>query len=79
MPMFCQFPFGHLCKSEGELASHSHIIYAGYGSQEGVEIDQPSTNRNSVWSNRRTSSVGGDQPHNTIQPVYGVYRYERVS
>ena len=65
--------------TEGELASHSHIVYAGYGSQKGEEIDQPLTNRNSVWSNRKTSSVGGDQPHNTIQPVYGVYRYERVS
>lgn len=28
---------------------------------------------------RETQNVGGDQPHNTIQPVYGVYRYERVS
>lgn len=26
-----------------------------------------------------TKTAGGDQPHNTIQPVYGVYRYERVS
>ena len=25
------------------------------------------------------SYTGNDEPHNTIQPVYGVYRYERVS
>ena len=25
------------------------------------------------------SYTGNDDPHNTIQPVYGVYRYERVS
>lgn len=26
-----------------------------------------------------TKTVGGDQPHNSIQPVYGVYKYRRIS
>ena len=60
-----------------ELASHSHIVYAGYGSQAGDELDQPLTNRNSVWSNRTTSSVGGDQPHNNMEPYKVVYIFMR--
>ena len=60
-----------------ELASHSHIVYGGYGSQDGDEIDQPLTNRNSVWSNRTTSSVGGDQPHNNMEPYKVVYIFMR--
>lgn len=60
-----------------ELASHSHIVYAGYGSQEGTEIDQPITNRNSTWNNRKTSSVGGDQPHNNMEPYKVVYIFMR--
>lgn len=74
-----QFPFGVGMLAEGELASHAHIVYAGYGSQEGTEIDHPITNRNSVWNNRKTSSVGGDQPHNNIPPLYGVNRFRRIS
>lgn len=60
-----------------ELASHSHIVYAGYGSQAGDELDQPLTNRNSVWNNRTTSSVGGDQPHNNMEPYKVVYIFMR--
>ena len=25
-----------------------------------------------------TDSFGGNQPHNTIQPVYGVYKFRRI-
>lgn len=60
-----------------ELASHSHTIYAGYGSQEGTEIDYPLTNRNSTWSNRETTSVGGNMPHNNMEPYKVVYIFMR--
>lgn len=65
--------------TEGEMASHSHITYSGYGEQEGAEIDFPITHRNSIWNNKKTSSIGGNQPHNNIPPLYGVNRFRRIS
>ena len=60
-----------------ELAAHSHVVFAGYGSQSSTEIDQPSTNRNSIWNNRQTSSAGGNMPHNNMEPYKVVYVFMR--
>lgn len=60
-----------------ELAAHSHTLLAGFGSTSSVENDNPLTNRNSVWSNRQTSSVGGNMPHNNMEPYKAVYIFMR--
>lgn len=75
--------------TEGELAKvNAPILYETLEgpvtiscSGDGVKVlNLP----NFAWEKNATganifASFGGDQPHNTIQPVYGVYRYERVS
>ena len=75
--------------TEGELAKvNAPILYENLEdpvtiscSGDGVKVlNLP----NFAWGkNARGTNIfasfGGDQPHNTIQPVYGVYRYERVS
>ena len=60
-----------------ELASHSHTLSTGYGSTSSTENDNPMTNRNSVSSNRNTSSVGGNMPHNNMEPYKVVYVFMR--
>ena len=84
-----QFPFGQYSQTEGELAKvNAPILYESLEdpvtiscSGDGVKVlNLP----NFAWEKNAAganifASFGGDQPHNTIQPVYGVYRYERVS
>ena len=66
----------HLLTVE-ELAAHSHTLSTGYGSTSSEENDNPMTNRNSVWSNRETKSVGGNMPHNNMEPYKVVYVFMR--
>lgn len=69
--------------TEGELASHSH--YAGKG--KGNEKNPAVTNQFlylTQWEGRyeydiHTSNVGGNNPHNNLSPLYGVYRFRRTS
>lgn len=60
-----------------ELAAHSHVVFAGFGSTSSTENDNPLTNRSSVWNNRETSSVGGNMPHNNMEPYKVVYVFMR--
>lgn len=77
--------------TEGELASHGHTIHfynddwnsidgqGGACNQPGIvhdSIDRSAKNTNS-WPDL-VESTGGNQPHNTIQPVYGVYKFRRI-
>lgn len=75
--------------TEGELAKvNAPILFKNLESPvtiscsgDGVEVLNLT---NFAWGKNAEganifASFGGDQPHNTIQPVYGVYRYERVS
>jgi hypothetical protein len=66
--------------TEGELASHTHAInsYTATGGSLLSLVDNQAAPRDG-WKTDDIKATGGDQPHNTIQPVYGVYRYERVS
>ena len=75
-----QFPFGVELVTEGELASHTHAInsYTATGGSLLSLVDNQAAPRDG-WKTDDIKATGGDQPHNTIQPVYGVYRYERVS
>ena len=73
--------------TKGELASHTHTVYvdpnfdavplnSGNPFKQGL-VD---TNVHSPTKYQYTiGSEGGNQPHNTIQPIYGVYRFRRTS
>ena len=71
--------------TEGELASHKH--YSAWGEQGATPWGSDGvTNHRGNGSTADydnpypcTSPIGGDQPHNTIQPVYGVYRFRRTN
>ena len=77
--------------TEGELASHGHAIHfynddwnctdgsSGACNQPGIVHD--STDRSAINTNRWTDlveSTGGNQPHNNLPPIYGVYKFRRV-
>lgn len=85
MVCFAISPSAHQLKSEGELAAHAHAIYAGYdGSVVAGTGDkyryQTWANQNTGWKTGQlgTSTVGGNNPHNNIAPVYGVYKFRRI-
>lgn len=85
--MVCTFPFGLRVLAEGEMKSHGHPFVldspkagAASSSEGSWYVDAGTKGKDDTeYIVRATQNVGGDQPHNTIQPVYGVYRYERVS
>lgn len=72
--------------TEGEMAKHTtrfDFLFSGItGTQAApwgiVLTNNPSNTYKDFYPNPY-SYTGNDEPHNTIQPVYGVYRYERVS
>ena len=72
--------------TEGELAKHTtkfdFLFFGDTGTQAAawgiVLTNNPSNTYKDFYPNPY-SYTGNDEPHNTIQPVYGVYRYERVS
>lgn len=78
--------------TEGELASHGHAIHfynddwnssdgnSGAYNQPGIVHD--SIDRSAKNTNRWTDlveSTGGNQPHNNLPPVYGAYKFRRIS
>lgn len=73
--------------TEGEMKSHGHPFVldspkagAESSSTGAWYVDAGTKEKDDTkYVVRETQNVGGDQPHNTIQPVYGVYRYERVN
>lgn len=73
--------------TEGEMKSHGHPFVldspkaGAESSRTGAWYVDAGTKGedDTKYVVRETQNVGGDQPHNTIQPVYGVYRYERVN
>lgn len=77
--------------TEGELASHGHAIHfynddwnssdgnSGVYNQPGIVHD--SIDRSAKNTNRWTDlveSTGGNQPHNNLSPLYGVFKYRRI-
>lgn len=78
--------------TEGELASHGHAIHfynddwnssdgnSGGYNQPGIVHDSP--DRSAKNTNRWTDlveSTGGNQPHNNLPPLYGAYKFRRIS
>lgn len=72
--------------TEGEMAKHTirfDFLFSGDTGTKAaawgiVLTNNPSNTYKDFYPNPY-SYTGNDEPHNTIQPVYGVYRYERVS
>lgn len=77
--------------TEGELTKHGHAIHfynddwnssdgdSGKHNQPGIVHD--SVDRSAKNTNRWTDlveSTGGNQPHNNLPPLYGVYKYRRI-
>ena len=71
--------------TEGEMASHKHYSAWGeakvtpWGSDGGTNHQGNGSNSDFDNPYSCTSPIGGNQPHNTIQPVYGVYRFRRTN
>ena len=78
--------------TEGEMASHGHAIHfynddwnssdgnSGVYNQPGIVHDAP--DRSAKNTNRWTDlveSTGGNQPHNNLSPLYGAYKFRRIS
>ena len=85
MLMASQFSFGAETLAEGELASHAHIVaktsaIVGWSSSspEGVYGDI-TTGTTIKKKEPKTYESGGNQPHNNLPPLFGVYRFRRTS
>lgn len=79
-----QFPFGHLLKSEGELAAHGHSFIAPprlFNERDNNQdtIICPNGNESANKMTYNTSIVGNNIPHNNLSPLYGVYRFRRLT
>lgn len=89
---FAISPSAHQLNSEGELAKHGHAIHfynddwnssdgnGGKYNQPGIvhdSMDRSAKNTNR-WADL-VESTGGNQPHNNLPPLYGVYKFRRIS
>lgn len=70
--------------TEGELASHKHAspnkaagYYAGWGNKSEDGWVQASVQ--GLGGNWTSQSTGSDLPHNNLSPLYGVYRFRRIT
>ena len=74
---------GELAKVQGSLSTL--IQWGNQKAQSGcLSINTgttkfPSTNTENCFGSTISISFGDNQPHNTIQPIFGVYRYRRIS
>ena len=68
-----------------EMPNHNHGLHVGY--QDGTQDTRynvlwfitPSYNK-AWWDDKRhINAVGGDQPHNNLQPYISVYMWKRIS
>ena len=68
--------------TEGELAAHSHYVGKGKGNERNPAVYTQFLYL-TQWEGKyeydiSTNSVGGNQPHNNLPPVYSVYKFRRV-
>lgn len=68
--------------AEGELAKHSHYVGKGKGNEKNPAVYNQFLYL-TQWEGKyeydiSTDTRGGDNPHNNLPPVYGVYRFRRV-
>ena len=88
-PWLANSPSAHQLNSEGEMAKVQGSIstLVQWGNQKAqsgcLSINTGTTKFPSVAAENCFGatigiSFGGNQPHNTLQPVYGVYKFRRV-
>lgn len=71
--------------TKGELAAHAHEYLLdttknGTSETDGSWfVDAGTIGTPATGKERSTYSTGGNQPHNTLSPVYGVYRFRRLT
>ena len=71
--------------AEGELASHSHIAAktkatTGWsGTSPACYLGDVTGGASKIIKEPRTYETGGNQPHNNLSPVYGVFRFQRTT
>lgn len=68
--------------TEGELAKHSHYVGKGKGNESNPAVHTQFLYL-TQWEGKyeydiSTDTRGGDNPHNNLPPVYGVYKFRRV-
>ena len=68
--------------TEGELAAHSHYVGKGKGNGNNPAVYTQflylTQGEGKYEYDISTNSVGGNQPHNNLPPVYSVYKFRRV-
>ncbi len=64
--------------TQAEMPSHSHS-YTSSGAQNYVKVEPSSTFGRSADKQATTSTAGGDQPHNNLQPYVTVYYWLRTA
>lgn len=62
-----------------EFPNHDHDIKAATGGSDPWGIGAPLNSGTAVFLDAYTESVGGDQPHNNLQPYITVYRWVRTA
>lgn len=71
--------------SKGELAAHGHEYLLDTNKNGTTKdtgawfVDAGTIGTPATGKERSTYSTGGNQPHNTLSPVYGVYRFRRLT
>lgn len=70
--------------TEGELAAHGHPYIAPprLFSERQINQDEiicPNSNESANAMTYNTSIVGNNTPHNNLSPLYGVYRFRRLT
>ena len=71
--------------TEGELASHSHVaakasaITGWSGNSPAGFLGDVTSGTTITAKEPKTSETGGDKPHNNLMPLYGVYRFRRIT
>lgn len=72
--------------TEGEMKSHGHPFVldspqnGAVSSSDGAwYVDAGTKGIDAKSVVRTTQNVGGDQPHNTLQPLFGVYKFRRTN
>lgn len=70
--------------TEGELAAHGHPYIAPPRTFAERDINQdaiicPNGNESANAMTYNTSIVGNNTPHNNLSPLYGVYRFRRLT
>ena len=82
--MICTFSFGVGMLAEGELAAHGHSFIAPPRLFNERDINQdtiicPNGNESANEMTYNTNIVGNNIPHNNLSPLYGVYRFRRLT